>query len=225
MRKPEAAGLIWFDLEADWSEEELDPWLTQADRARYQRLLSPLHQRRQKAACALLKRWLSRLSQAPLNLQSGDKGKPFWEGGPHFNLSHSGRYAALAWQDQDEVGLDLEDSEREVDFLELGKRFFARSEADLLSRSPQPRKLFFEIWTAKEAYIKAIGTGLHHPLDQFITQHQGLGLWNLAGQPLDWKLWRPTCPWERVEVAWCSRLGPPQKVYLVGPGGQFQALP
>jgi 4'-phosphopantetheinyl transferase len=225
VRKSDHSGLVWFDLEADWSEDELEPWLSAADRTRYERLLSPIHQRRQRSACALLKGCLSRLGPCPTDLPLGLKGKPYWPDGPHFNLSHSGRYAALAWQYQDEVGLDLEDTHREVDFSELGQRFFARSEAALLRQSSHPRRLFFEIWTAKEAYIKAIGSGLHHPLDQFVTiQDTQLGLWDLQGQALEWKLWRPRGPWSWVESAWCSRLEPPQVVYLASPGGHFQVL-
>ena len=52
---------------------------------------------------------------------------------------------------------------------ELAERFFAASEAAALAGLPpdQQRRLFFEFWTLKEAFIKARGMGLSIPLDGF----------------------------------------------------------
>jgi 4'-phosphopantetheinyl transferase len=86
-----------------------------------------------------------------------------------FNLTHSGGAAALAVSSGREVGIDIEQRERDVDFLALAQRFFAAAEAEhLVSLSDeQRRRAFFAIWTLKEAFVKGIGRGLTFPLDAF----------------------------------------------------------
>lgn len=63
-----------------------------------------------------------------------------------FNLSHSGDYTALAVS-KSEVGIDLQ-QHKDIDFLSIEKRFFHKNEKS------QTIKEFFDIWSAKEAYIK-----------------------------------------------------------------------
>ncbi len=74
---------------------------------------------------------------------------------------------AVAWDR--EAGIDIERLEREVDMDGLAIRFFSPKEADaVLNADPTiKRRVFFRIWTTKEAYIKARGEGLSLPLDQF----------------------------------------------------------
>jgi 4'-phosphopantetheinyl transferase len=68
-----------------------------------------------------------------------------------------------------DVGVDVESPQRPTEIVGLARRFFAESEVESLrSRPPeQQRAIFFEIWTLKEAYIKARGRGLSIPLDSF----------------------------------------------------------
>ncbi len=68
-----------------------------------------------------------------------------------------------------DVGLDIEDLRRKIDVLPLATRFFAATEAaDLLAQPEHTRRRrFFEYWTLKEAYVKALGAGLTVPLNQF----------------------------------------------------------
>lgn len=51
----------------------------------------------------------------------------------------------------------------------MAKRFFAADEYAELIQLPndQQTQAFYRIWTRKEAFIKAIGEGLSHPLDSF----------------------------------------------------------
>ena len=67
-----------------------------------------------------------------------------------------------------DVGVDVERTDRSVE-LSISRRFFAPSEADFLDRCPerQQQDCFFDIWTLKEAFIKARGRGLSIPLDAF----------------------------------------------------------
>lgn len=105
-----------------------------------------------------------------LRFSTNEYGKPFLVELPdiHFNLSHSHGAVACALCRSAAVGVDVEDAGRHADFS-IANRFFSSSEAEFLSRAsgPEKRKLFFDIWTLKEAYIKAVGKGLSIPLDSF----------------------------------------------------------
>ena len=68
-----------------------------------------------------------------------------------------------------DVGIDVEELTRKTDTIELADRFFSLEEATALrglKREDQTER-FFSYWTLKESYIKAIGTGLSMPLDNF----------------------------------------------------------
>jgi len=95
-------------------------------------------------------------------------GKPFLRGSSdlHFNISHSEEWVVCAIA-ATLVGVDVE-LIHTVD-LDIAKRFFSRDEYKALMELKVRERLgfFFEIWTLKESYIKAIGTGLSTPLDSF----------------------------------------------------------
>lgn len=100
----------------------------------------------------------------------GPQGKPALPGGElEFNVSHSAGLALFAFSATGPVGVDVESLDREVDAETLAARFFSEQEAhDLLSvPSEQRREAFFNCWTRKESYIKAVGDGLQCPLDSF----------------------------------------------------------
>ncbi|MBP2664215.1 MAG: 4-phosphopantetheinyl transferase [Firmicutes bacterium] len=103
------------------------------------------------------------------NLLVTDYGKPYLLGRTsiNFNLSHSGDWVVCA-VDKQPVGIDIEKIEAHVD-LKLADMFFSRQEfADICSVNAfeQPAR-FFRIWTHKESYVKAVGTGLYMPLKSF----------------------------------------------------------
>lgn len=84
-------------------------------------------------------------------------GKPMLPGGPCFNLSHAGDYAVLAVSDQP-VGVDIE-RWRRADTSALSKRFYHPEEQAALAAAADPVERFFTIWSLKESYVKALGTG------------------------------------------------------------------
>jgi 4'-phosphopantetheinyl transferase len=94
-------------------------------------------------------------------------GKPVLDGGPQFNLTHSGGWAGLAVSHAADIGLDLE-TWRPVE-QGVAERFFSRREAaNIRALSGNDwRDAFFRVWTRKEAVIKALGTGLSHDLGSF----------------------------------------------------------
>jgi 4'-phosphopantetheinyl transferase len=76
----------------------------------------------------------------------------------------------------------------------IAGRFFAPAEADRLRGvAPEGRdEAFFACWTRKEAFVKAIGEGLSHPLDSFevtLTPGEPAGLLRVGGHPPDPARW------------------------------------
>ncbi len=94
-------------------------------------------------------------------------GEPENERGIRFNLSHTGGLIALALCRDAEIGVDVEMLDRESDVTSLARRFFAPTEtaALLALQEDAQRSTFFQLWTLKEACLKALGVGLFTPLD------------------------------------------------------------
>lgn len=112
---------------------------------------------------------------AGLRFCSNKYGKPALDGewagtGINFNLSHSNEAVLYAFTLKREVGVDVEHIRPELAGEEIAERFFAAPEVDALRRAPDEARAttFFSCWTRKEAYIKARGEGLSHPLDSFV---------------------------------------------------------
>jgi 4'-phosphopantetheinyl transferase len=122
-------------------------------------------------------RWLlgRYMSVAPehVSIEPDENGKPFLAGEAgrrlQFNASNSGDLALYAFTRAGLVGVDLEKVQDDFPVLEVADRFFSKPERKRLAGLPpadRPRA-FYECWTRKEAYLKAIGVGLALPLDQF----------------------------------------------------------
>jgi len=108
---------------------------------------------------------------ATLDFCYNQQGKPSISGGGRirFNLSHSGTLAACAVAADCDIGVDVEQIRDMTDLFDIATRFFSPAECADLARTPLDRQepAFFNCWTRKEAYIKAIGGGLSIPLDSF----------------------------------------------------------
>lgn len=86
-----------------------------------------------------------------------------------FNIAHTNGLIVIALSGSGEVGVDVEKSARAARALALAERYFSASEAVALRTLPaaEQQKRFLDLWTLKEAYIKACGKGLAIPLRQF----------------------------------------------------------
>lgn len=96
-------------------------------------------------------------------LVRGASGKPALAAGtPSFNLSHGGDLVVLATSETD-VGVDVERIPCALGPMErsAARRVFAPDERDALDRADdnEAPDLFARLWTAKEAVLKALGSG------------------------------------------------------------------
>lgn len=87
----------------------------------------------------------------------------------HFNLAHCNGWAAYVFSWEQPVGIDLEHIRPLPDVDDLVQRFFSQRESTLIRSLSGEKKwdMFFQIWTCKEAILKAHGSGLTTALDQF----------------------------------------------------------
>lgn len=99
------------------------------------------------------------------------RGKPVLADFAHplqFNLSHSAGLVIYAISSFKQVGIDLE-HQKKIDSVEdLAKRFFSPQEYQYLIKQSDKSPIFFKLWTAKEAYLKATGEGIAGGLDKII---------------------------------------------------------
>ena len=93
--------------------------------------------------------------------------------GLHFNLSDSGEVAVYAFAIGQEIGVDVEEHRNFPDAHQLAQRFFSPVEAEWLGNQPaeQTPTAFLRCWTCKEAVVKALGSGLMAPLQEFTVAH------------------------------------------------------
>lgn len=93
------------------------------------------------------------------------KGKPYLSDNSQsnikFNLSHKNQYTIYAIS-QNDLGIDIEVIKPNIEVENIVKRFFTKEELNYISQLQKVERLeyFFQLWTAKEAYLKAIGEGL-----------------------------------------------------------------
>lgn len=108
-----------------------------------------------------------------IQFRYGPHGKPylaetFGNNWLQFNLAHSHELAMYAFTCGREVGIDLEYICPMPDAERIAAPFFSPREISIWQKLPQHQRLraFFNAWTRKEAYLKAIGEGLAQSLDQ-----------------------------------------------------------
>jgi len=170
---------VWWGA-LDQPEEQVQRFadlLSDTELARAERYHFEKHKRRYVVSQGQLREILGRyldLRPAQLEFSQGDRGKPAlaqrFEGDElDFNMSHSHELALYAVTRGRRIGIDVEHIRPVSDVEQIVARYFAEREKRDFQSVPAGQKLeaFFNAWTRKEAYLKAIGEGLYHPLDRF----------------------------------------------------------
>lgn len=124
----------------------------------------------------------------------------------HFNLSHTDGLVVMAVSRQI-IGIDAENLSSKSDIVTDVATFFSAAERSDLQQCGTSQRIerSFEIWTLKEAYLKARGEGLSVPLDSFAFRlgpcpEHPLRFIPPASDPLPWQFWS-TCLQNRYYLA------------------------
>ena len=147
--------------------------LSPDEHERADRLIHEQHRLRFVVARATLRRLLAQyldLDPGAVAFAYGEQGKPaLVEGGLFFNMSHSHEMALYAVARSREVGVDVEWPRPKVAHEQIAMRSFSLEEQEALRELDESDRLaaFYNIWTRKEAYIKARGDGITGGLDTF----------------------------------------------------------
>lgn len=180
-----AAGEVHvWSLPLDISQSSLASvtgFLSSDERTRADRFRFEVHRNRFAVGRGLLRAILGRYCDVPperLQFDYGLNGKPELitpcegvrrtGGALHFNLAHSDGVGVLAVTQTAPVGVDVEQVRRLQEFNELVSQFFSAREAAEFSKLPWEKQpaAFFNLWTRKEALLKATGEGIAHSLNQ-----------------------------------------------------------
>jgi 4'-phosphopantetheinyl transferase len=150
---------------------ELLRLLPGSSREKLERIMNPDSYGRSLLGEILARYTISRfagLGNTDIHFNIAEKGKPHLKDFPgiHFNITHSGDMVACAASCL-EIGIDIE-LFRKVNFR-VAERFFSPPEiGDLLALDEAARMdYFFTLWTIKESFLKAIGSGLTRNLNSF----------------------------------------------------------
>jgi 4'-phosphopantetheinyl transferase len=213
--------------------------LSAEERARRDRFVFDRDRRDFAAAHTLLRRMLSRYGLTrpeDWRFDTDAHGKPSvvasQAGSPPlvFNLSHTHGLVACAVARGTSLGVDVERVDRVTSGPEIARRFFTDSEVRILDACMPDdyASRFIELWTLKEAYIKAVGTGLAHPLDSFAFSFAGTSGLQFASPPgvaaSDWQfvLAVPT-PNHRLALAMSGSASRPWRIAIERAGGNRDA--
>ena len=153
------------------------PMLDRDERERAGRFRFERDRREFIAAHALLRRMLAfHLGKPAAKWQfaTGAFGKPkidekFSMPDIDFSMSHTRGLVAAAVISHGTIGVDVEKIDPAKADLAVAQAYFASSEVEILRAVAQHERAacFFNLWTLKESYLKATGTGLETPLDSF----------------------------------------------------------
>ncbi|RZU47533.1 phosphopantetheinyl transferase [Fluviicoccus keumensis] len=116
---------------------------------------------------------LSTVAQLPPELRPADAVASLRDrtaGPPWWSVSHTAGFAACVWSTAGRCGIDIESASRTVNGGAVMARYFAAEEQAWLSGLPPEARQtrFLDLWTRKEAVIKALGRGIAGHLDRIV---------------------------------------------------------
>lgn len=156
----DAAG--WFP--------QLEPLLSPDERERAARYCRRDDQLRFSCTRALLRLLLGRFTNKPagqLTFGRGFARKPelLDSVGWYFNVSHSGDWLLITIG-RSPVGVDLEWINPDFPFQDVSQISFSAREQQYITSCPEPCSCFYQLWTRKEALVKATGKGMDDLFDR-----------------------------------------------------------
>jgi 4'-phosphopantetheinyl transferase len=176
----------------------------------------------------VLARYVGRTAEE-IRLVAGEHGRPRLADEPaatlDFNWSHCADHAAVALARGLAPGIDIERLDERANALRLAQRYFHPAEIAALAALPaQARsRAFLELWTAKEALLKALGRGLAFGLHRLqVSGGPAPRLLALEGDdPAAWQLHRPSL--DGVHVAALAWRGGRRRLIMCGAEADLSA--
>ncbi|MBT31320.1 MAG: hypothetical protein CMO01_16825 [Thalassobius sp.] len=153
--------------------ENLNPagFLSERDLVNYHNYINLADKQRMLASRVLLdKLFQSILSKklSIIDLKKNGKGKPFIDGLAGLSISHSGDFAVVSISEHIEVGIDIQ---KVGNFSEEDIHSILNQEEKLVYQSiveEEKQQWFYDLWSKKEAALKAIGEGLAIEMKELI---------------------------------------------------------
>lgn len=181
--RAEAAGVQLIRIEIDLESSPDNPafWLLSDDeRDHASRFLRSGDALRYLSTRLALREILGERLRIPvrsLRFERDSNGRPRLARDPHgsvcgaidFNVSHAGRHSLIAICEGRRVGVDIEYADRVDDWSTLASAVFAPRDQEQIELLPECRRssVFYHVWTAKEAFLKAVGSGLSAGMTHF----------------------------------------------------------
>ena len=143
-------------------------------------------------ARAALRMLLSKYTGQPpadIDFALGANKKPVLQDTPglHYNTSHSNNWILLAIG-RVEVGIDVEQVDAGFPFQDIVLHSFSPREQAFIDRSPSSRQAFFQLWTRKEALVKAIAQGIDADFDSIPALDGAHDVAGLGGEAAAWAI-------------------------------------
>jgi 4'-phosphopantetheinyl transferase len=168
---------LWrLDLEPGKARSpELERSLAEDERARAERLHNADGRARfilTRSCLRLILGWYSGQAPHQIRFAYQENGKPFLETDTdvqlQFNLSHAHHLGLFAVCRNLAVGVDVEYMQPGRDIIKVARRFFSPGEVATIEALPAHRQeaACYQLWTCKEALLKACGAGLATGLDR-----------------------------------------------------------
>lgn len=185
---------LWYaypeDVLNEAAVEACAELLSEDERARWQKFQFEAHRREYLTTRALVRTALSHyhpLAPEAWRFKSNTYGKPATDPpcGLLFNLSNSPGLVVCSISRGIEVGVDAEPYERAEKIAKVASEAFSQTELSQLQTLCGSERLdrSLSLWTLKEAYIKARGTGLALPLKKFSFLFGGADVLHLELDP------------------------------------------
>jgi 4'-phosphopantetheinyl transferase len=151
------------------------------------------------------------ISPSEIQFEENSSGKPAFRGRDRvdlrFNISHSGGHCLVGFANRFDIGVDIECVRAGTEELEIARRFFSEEEAVAIERAANTSEMFFQFWALKEAFIKAVGSGLSMPLNTWsVLRASEIGTQELQYPDPDgprWTIRKLNVPVERCSAAMC----------------------
>lgn len=159
---------IWFlSLDQDQATvERARTFLDRRELARVERFVHERDAKRNILAHGLMRHLLAEATgQHPeqVRFTFGKFKKPFLAGdySVQFNLSDTKDALIIAMNKGGEIGADIETMDRRVDHLAVADHYFTEREKEIIfNDEKEGKRRFLELWTKKEALLKATGVGI-----------------------------------------------------------------